>query len=103
VKQGERVDLRDPDDEKSAEDTPRDRDDMFVDCPDELTGQKDEEVATEKNEDDATEENEVMHEQQRHSVEMGNGGGDGHSPGQLEEADAEKERILQEYQVCRLY
>ncbi|ESW35703.1 hypothetical protein PHAVU_001G257700 [Phaseolus vulgaris] len=99
--QGERVDLRDPDDEKSAEDTPRDRDDMFVDCPDELTGQKDEEVATEKNEDDATEENEVMHEQQRHSVEMGNGGGDGHSPGQLEEADAEKERILQEYQEER--
>jgi len=96
VKQGERVDLRDPDDEKSAEDTARD--DMFVDCPDELTGQKDEEVATEKNEDDGTDENE-----QRHSVEMGNGVGDGHSPVQLEKADAEKERILQEYQVFRLY
>lgn len=101
MKQGERVDHGEPDDEKSAEDTARD--DMFVDCPDELTGQKDEEVSTEKNEDDGTEENEFMHHQQRHSVEMGNGEGDAHSPDQLEKTDAEKERILQEYQVCCLY
>ncbi|XP_047181077.1 trans-Golgi network-localized SYP41-interacting protein 1 isoform X2 [Vigna umbellata] len=97
--QGERVDHGEPDDEKSAEDTARD--DMFVDCPDELTGQKDEEVSTEKNEDDGTEENEVMHHQQRHSVEMGNGVGDSHSPDQLEKTDAEKERIVQEYQEER--
>ncbi|XP_014493879.1 myosin-11 [Vigna radiata var. radiata] len=97
--QGERVDHGEPDDEKSAEDTARD--DMFVDCPDELTGQKDEEVSTEKNEDDGTEENEFMHHQQRHSVEMGNGEGDAHSPDQLEKTDAEKERILQEYQEER--
>ena len=47
MKQGERVDLRDPEDGKSTEDSARD--DMFVDCPDELTTfdgrQKEEEVA----------------------------------------------------------
>ncbi|QCE13130.1 hypothetical protein DEO72_LG11g123 [Vigna unguiculata] len=97
--QGERVDIGEPDDEKSAEDTARD--DMFVDCPDELIGHKDDEVSTEKNEDDGTEENEVMHHQQRHSVEMGNGVGEPHSPDQPEKADAEKERTLQEYQEER--
>nr|KYP75725.1 hypothetical protein KK1_019925 [Cajanus cajan] len=108
--QGERVDPRDGvegdhEDGKSAEDTARD--DMFVDCPDELTTfdgrQKEEEAeaAAAKNEDDVSDENQVMHQQQRHSVELRNGVGDAYSPAQLEEADPEKESILQEYQEER--
>ncbi|XP_027336630.1 myosin-10 isoform X2 [Abrus precatorius] len=103
--QGERDDIKDgvlgeAEDGKSTEDTARD--DMFVDCPDELTTfdgrQKEEEVAAVENEDDKLEENQVMHQQQNHFVELGNGVGDGYSQGQLEKAVAEKESIVQEYQ-----
>ncbi|RZB50107.1 myosin-11-like isoform X2 [Glycine soja] len=101
--QGERVDLRDPEDGKSTEDSARD--DMFVDCPDELTTfdgrQKEEEVAAAKNEDDGSEENEVMHQQQSHFDKLGNGVGDGYSSGQLEKVVAQKEIILKEYQEER--
>ncbi|CAJ1853307.1 unnamed protein product [Sphenostylis stenocarpa] len=93
---GTNQDQGEPEDEKSTEDTARD--DMFVDCPDELTGQKEEELATARNEDVGSQENEDMHQQQRHFVEMGNGMGDAHSPDQLEKADTENERVLQEYQ-----
>lgn len=102
MKQGERADLRGPEDGKSTEDAARD--DMFVDCPDELTTfdgrQKEEEVAAAKNEDDGSEENEVMHQQQSHFDKLGNGVGDGYSSGQLEKVVAQKEIILKEYQVC---
>ncbi|TKY47720.1 restin-like [Spatholobus suberectus] len=101
--QGERADLKDPEDGKSTEDTARD--DMFVDCPDELTTfdgrQKEEEVAAVENEDDRAEENQVMHQQHSHFVELGNGVGDAYSPGQLEKAVADKEIIVQEYQEER--
>lgn len=80
---------------------------MFVDCPDELTifdgRQKEEEVAAAEIEDDGSEENEILHQQQSHFVESGNGMGGAYSPIQLEKAVAEKESIVQEYQVCGVY
>ncbi|KAJ1392882.1 hypothetical protein SESBI_35467 [Sesbania bispinosa] len=96
-------------DGKSAEDTAKD--DMFVDCPDELTTfdgrQKEEEGAAIENEGDIdkSEENQVMHQQQSHFVELSNGEGDGYPTGELEQlrlslekAVAEKESIVKEYQ-----
>ncbi|XP_061369993.1 trans-Golgi network-localized SYP41-interacting protein 1 isoform X3 [Gastrolobium bilobum] len=112
--QVERVDLTDgvlvdAEDGKSTEDTARD--DMFVDCPDELTTfdgrQKEEEATVAGNEDEKLEENEVLHQQQSQFVELGNGVGDDYPTGQLEveqlrhtleKAVAEKESVLHEYQ-----
>ncbi|KAJ1422658.1 hypothetical protein SESBI_12848 [Sesbania bispinosa] len=112
--QVEHVDLKDgvlgeAADGKSAEDTAKD--DMFVDCPDELTTfdgrQKEEEGAATENEGDIdkSEENQVMHQQQSHFVELSNGEGDGYPTGELEQlrlslekAVAEKESIVKEYQ-----
>ncbi|KAJ1388317.1 hypothetical protein SESBI_39228 [Sesbania bispinosa] len=114
LKQVEHVDLKDgvlgeAADGNSAEDTAKD--DMFVDCPDELTTfagrQKEEEGAATENEGDIdkSEENQVMHQQQSHFVELNNGEGDGYPTGELEQlrlslekAVAEKERIVKEYQ-----
>lgn len=102
MKQGERADLRGPEDGKSTEDAARD--DMFVDCPDELSTfdgrQREEDAAAVENEDDRSEENEVMQQQQSHFDKLGNGVGDAYSSGQLEKVVAEKECILKEYQVC---
>lgn len=114
MKQVAHVDLRDdgvlgePGDGKSAEDASKD--DMFVDCPDELITfdgkQKEEEAVAAENEDDKPEENQVLHRQQSHLVELGNGvGGDGSPTGQLEQLRltvAEKESVVKEYQVCGL-
>ncbi|XP_061369987.1 trans-Golgi network-localized SYP41-interacting protein 1 isoform X2 [Gastrolobium bilobum] len=115
--QVERVDLTDgvlvdAEDGKSTEDTARD--DMFVDCPDELTTfdgrQKEEEATVAGNEDEKLEENEVLHQQQSQFVELGNGVGDDYPTGQLEveqlrhtleKAVAEKESVLHEYQEER--
>ncbi|KAH1160678.1 hypothetical protein GLYMA_11G246000v4 [Glycine max] len=101
--QGERADLRGPEDGKSTEDAARD--DMFVDCPDELSTfdgrQREEDAAAVENEDDRSEENEVMQQQQSHFDKLGNGVGDAYSSGQLEKVVAEKECILKEYQEER--
>ena len=85
---------------------------MFVDCPDELSTMDSKQSDNSKGEgvagnDEEEEVNQVVH-QQRHFVELGNGvGGDGHSAGEVEElrrkmekAVAEKESIVQGYQVC---
>ncbi|KAK7306206.1 hypothetical protein VNO77_44132 [Canavalia gladiata] len=106
--QGEHADLKDgvsgdPEEGKSTEETARD--DMFVDCPDELTTfdgrHKEEEIAAAENENDKSDDNQVMHQQQSHFVESGNGVGDGYSPGQLEKAVADNGSIVQEYQEER--
>lgn len=114
MKQVTHVDLKDevlgePEDGKSTEDTASARDDMFVDCPDELITldgrQKEEEAAVEENEDDKDGENKVLLPQESHFVELQNGAAAGQLEQlhiSLEEAVAEKESSLKEYQVCGL-
>ncbi|RDX71805.1 hypothetical protein CR513_48784, partial [Mucuna pruriens] len=90
-------------DGKSTEDTAKD--DMFVDCPDELISfdgrPKEEEVSNAKDDNDRLEEDQVMHQQESHFVELGNGVGDASSPVQLEKAVSERESIVEEYQEER--
>ncbi|XP_004502344.1 trans-Golgi network-localized SYP41-interacting protein 1 isoform X2 [Cicer arietinum] len=106
------VDLKDevfgePEDGKSTDDTARD--DMFVDCPDELITfdgkpKEEEAVASSESEDyEKEEESGVLHQQHTHFVELDNG-----SVGQLErlrfkleKAVAEKDSVVKEYQEER--
>lgn len=103
MKQVTHVDLKDEvlgesEDVKSTEDN------MFVDCPDELITfdgkQKEEEEAVAADENE--EESQILHQQQSHFVELNNG-----AAGELEQlrvklenAVAEKESVVNEYQVC---
>lgn len=112
MKQVEHVDLKDevlgePEDGKSTEDTARD--DMFVDCPDELItfdGRQKEEAEAMENEDyKEEEENKVLHPKESPFVELENGAAAGQLEQlrlTLEKAVAEKESCLKEYQVCGL-
>lgn len=102
MKQVTHVDLKDEvlgesEDVKSTEDN------MFVDCPDELITfdgkQKEEEaVAADENE----EEIQILHQQQSHFGELDNGvaGELEQLRVKLENAVAEKESVVNEYQVC---
>ncbi|WJX39594.1 hypothetical protein P8452_27117 [Trifolium repens] len=101
------VDLKDEvlgetEDAKSIEDTARD--DMFVDAPDELitfdAKQKEEEAVGAENEEEKEGESQILNQQQSQFVELDNGvaGEVEQLRLKLENAVAEKESIVEEYQ-----
>ncbi|KAK2443517.1 myosin-11 [Trifolium repens] len=101
------VDLKDEvlgetEDAKSIEDTARD--DMFVDAPDELitfdAKQKEEEAVGAENEEEKEGENQILNQQQSQFVELDNGvaGEVEQLRLKLENAVAEKESVVEEYQ-----
>jgi hypothetical protein len=111
VKQVNHVDLKDEvlgetEDAKSIEDTARD--DMFVDAPDELitfdAKQKEEEAVGAENEEEKEGESQILNQQQSQFVELDNGvaGEVEQLRLKLENVVAEKESVVEEYQVCCL-
>lgn len=110
MKQVTHVDLKDevleePEDGKSTDTA---KEDMFEDCPDELItldGRiKEEEAVADEHEDEKEEESPILHQQESRFVEFDNG-----AAGELEQlrikldnAVAEKESVVEEYQVCCL-
>ncbi|GAU16676.1 hypothetical protein TSUD_326260 [Trifolium subterraneum] len=95
--------LGETEDGKSVEDTARD--DMFVDCPDELITfdgkQKEEEAVAAENEDEKEGESQILNQQQSQFVDLVDNGVVGEAEQlrlKLENAVAEKESVVVEYQ-----
>lgn len=110
MKQVTHVDLKDevleePEDGKSTDTA---KDDMFEDCPDELNSFdgriKEEEAIATENEDEKEEESQILHQQESRFVEFDNGTARELEQlrVKLENAVAEKESVVEEYQVCCL-